>query len=348
MWSVNEYYRGKSYVILGMLAVTCVTALAPTRVYSSERHCLKNVLEGITGAVTGRFQGNPVKPFVPNGFSPFDLSWETVPHLDIRIMGFVYERGVVKSGRNLYLNEVIRELEHSGGELRALKPFAADFLADFKENGLSYFRLSEEGAPILAIEPNSPRSTIEHELQHFRDWKKIRDELVGKGIEPKEAGYRANKIIGSSPKMIRWTEANAVGREIEHSGLTIFDEELTRRLIYPEIAGIVNALQREETLNSNGKRQMIEYMDVAIEKTIRMRELRIATLRDEQLSKQLGYVSRNKSEKLIRQARDLSTLKSEMGLDEPMVREGATAKLFDSRLKPTLLRLGLTEEMLSP
>lgn len=320
---------------------------APRLASGAETFCLRNALVALNEKIGGTFKGNPIQVLIPDGSSPLDLPELVSPQLHLGIMGWMYEHGTVLPGKNQSLNEVLRELADAGGEVRALKPHLSDLKAHFIENRLSYFRVSRDGVPILAIEPFSSEATISHELQHFRDWKAIREKLISQGEERATAGIKANKILLSSPSSVRWTEANAVERELLHIKLSVLDSALTKRIVYPEISSISKTLLKKDAKrypNSNAKRQMIELMDDAIYKAIRIRELRIGALQSPELAKKLGNLSVSKVQALIEQARDLNSLEQEIGISNNSVVGLHT--LYQNRFEQALRQLGIFDRRL--
>ena len=194
-----------------------------------------------------------------------------------RAKGLTYEKEAVLNGHNKYYNSAIDELKLANGELRRLGMLTADIFPPRGEIGLSYFRVTDEGIPIVAIERKVSRAMIEHEMQHFRDWNAMRLKFISEGFSPLEAALKSKKFY-FTPSKVRQTEFNAVKEELKYLNATVLDVEFLRRIVYPEIATIVKTINFQQLtkkkMSSKTKRLLNSFMDKAISKAIRIRRLR--------------------------------------------------------------------------
>ncbi len=288
--------------------------------------------------ITARHGGNPVVYF------PEKTGTENF--LRIGNGGFVHEAGVIQVGRNQLLNGTIKELESAGGEVRSVQTLVSLTLIP-RNSGDSYFRVSANGAPILAIERGSSNATILHELAHFRDWLGFRNDFLADGFDKKVAGLKAKAKLASSPSMTQWTESNAVRAEQALTRSDVTDSHFLRRSVYPEIAAVLKANSKKKKLSARRKHELDAMLDTAIEKAIAIRRLRLTYFQDELAketpnSRQADILQGN-----IAAAADFNTLSKELfpetKWDEIAKEQGLVLDLsfqqrFEERLRRFLLR----------
>ncbi|HVJ65380.1 MAG TPA: hypothetical protein VM901_09005 [Bdellovibrionota bacterium] len=144
-------------------------------------------------------------------------------------------------GQEEWLNKIIRDVQASGGEVR--KWSTKGWFKPTDVSGLSYFAFDPEtGTPRLSFDDNAPRDFIEHEYQHYLDWKEKKLEFMAQGISEREAGLRASHYTHSSPQKIYSTEKNAVQRQLQVLGA----QHRPAQEFYPEIKAAYEWVLREQ------------------------------------------------------------------------------------------------------
>lgn len=235
---------------------------------------LKCILSNLVGKSINTISKNPSKKFPTTKEAFKELELHVEPNS--RVNGLSYEEALALPGRNTFRNEVIKKLEEEGGEVRYIGIISADLIPKFGKQYLSYFRVTKSGRPILAIEKNASTSTIEHELQHFRDWKKQKHKFMEKGLSEKEAAIKSYYYF-QTPKKRRLTERNAVREEIKIGNFDILNPRFLERAIYPEMAAVKKELSIEiilkKKMSKKVRRIVNSYFDQAIKKAIRIRRI---------------------------------------------------------------------------
>ena len=106
----------------------------------------------------------------------------------------------------------IDELAELGGELRLRVTRLG--ISGPEVRGRSHFRYDpHDGIPVISIDPDVDLDVLDHELQHFRDWKHERERLVRSGLDG-EALEAALLKIFSEPEDVQSTERKAVGAQL--------------------------------------------------------------------------------------------------------------------------------------
>lgn len=248
-----------------------------------------------------------------------------------RIIGgtvsFTYEKGIIQQGKNQQLNTFIQEIEEFNGQIRSLSYFDSDISHHSKNISLSYFRVNEEGIPIVAIEKNTDISIIKHEFQHFRDWISLRENLRQNGMNAKEAGIKAYQELGSFHTR-KWTEKNAVRAELKGQNIKLENATMLERSTYPERAAIIELLTlHRANLTHPGKDEfqaILKYMDSIIKKA-----LFITNFRKRKLSNLLKDSNITNKERKIFEGQLKELERSNYITDILMIRENDKLGLYD-------------------
>lgn len=107
---------------------------------------------------------------------------------------------------------VIDELAELGGELRLRITRVGS--SGIEVSGRSHFRYDpEDGIPVISVDPGVDLDILDHEVQHFRDWKRERERLIRSGLEGASL-ENAVRTIFSTPEEIQKYERNAVGAQL--------------------------------------------------------------------------------------------------------------------------------------
>lgn len=275
--------------------------------------------------------GNSIEKFYTSPDSLF--AKDSLPRFTSR--GISSEEGVIKPGSNTQLNAIVAEVEANGGQVRSLSNVALDMSRTPWRN--SYFRTSDDGVPIIALEKGESISTAVHELEHFRDFVRVRDNFIREGVGPEQARMKAKKFMENrNPEILRQTEQHAVRAELDSTQSTLLSDHLVERVVYPEKAAISRAISRAEVLgNPLSPKQTVQingFMDDAIQKALRTREIRREFLSEYLLDPTLSRAQRTAAQRQLQTSSDITTLSREMELDP----HPALLNLFRQRLPKSI------------
>ncbi|HEY8270158.1 MAG TPA: hypothetical protein VIG33_04670 [Pseudobdellovibrionaceae bacterium] len=249
-----------------------------------------------------------------------------------------FEDAVIKPGPDASLNAIIAEVERAGGEVRSIDKLSLGVLPSTKVENLSYFIIDKSGKPIIALEKGADAATIAHELDHFRMWQSFKEKFIKEGLSEKEAIAKANKVMtSSSPKLIRSAEASAVDAELQHRNFSLFNSDLTKRIVYPERAAITKTYEQATDIKKIPKKylaQVYQQMDAAIAKALTIRELRISEIQIQIRKPNITPSEYNQLNIKLTEQFNYDTLGKEMGF----IDSSKSMKLFKTRFPEVLKR----------
>jgi uncharacterized circularly permuted ATP-grasp superfamily protein len=137
-----------------------------------------------------------------------------------------YETAIYRASEDPYINAVIKEVALEGGEIRLIRnkhKKSGEWLNDVPT---PYFWM-QGGKPVIGIDlaQDYAATALAHELEHFRMWKEIKDDLIAGGMDPKLAAQRALSTGSDDPEMRIRGEARSIAAELK---MELNDSEFNR------------------------------------------------------------------------------------------------------------------------
>lgn len=277
---------------------------------SISKRCLQLTKRMFGDRISDKFHDHPVESLKRGIVSDeFSLS-EKYPNAKLFHIRVVEHDRVLLSTEVSWINPMIHDLRANGGEMRLLTELG--FLADNNATNKSYFRVDDEGQPILALARDAPRSHVEHEFQHYLDWKAARNQLMKKfRLTKKDAGVRAFRESLKTPLAMYATEHNAVWAQLVAESKSFqagYEAQTLVSLLHGEMTAMVywgNKIRETPSLKTPQiEAQLRALMRQSIFRTVAFRQSRIEQLRHKPASATIA--------KQIAQLEDLSTLGTEM------------------------------------
>jgi hypothetical protein len=212
---------------------------------------------------TGKHDGNPVQ-YYPKILPAHDICF--------LVQGICLDVGRILPGSNAILNTLIEDIEAVGGVVSSRRLVAAIRFTDFfRDHELSKFSVDlETGCPTIGLSRGADIGEIEHERQHFYDWKRIRDDKISEGLAASEAGIESWRYWSIPAHQVEFEE-NAVRRELRFSNISVRDPLYLSRIIYPQVVGIIRYAEIGEGSGVDAHHQeIVRLIDEAIDKSLHL------------------------------------------------------------------------------
>lgn len=234
----------------------------------------------------------------------------------------IYEGERILQGPNQNLNEKIKAVESEGGQVLALRTYlSAKTIPSHQLSTYSYF-LVNDGKPKLVYGKGASAADIEHEFRHFIEWRDLKRRFIAEGNSPDVAATKAASYLNSKAEIIHRSESLAVRDELQEEPLDIFSREYALRVAYPERAALMRGMDllkaRGKHLSPRSEHDFAVIIDKALEKALRLRELKRQALLRRQADLSLFSPAKFWLKRELKKVMDLTTLPTDVGLlDNP-------------------------------
>jgi uncharacterized circularly permuted ATP-grasp superfamily protein len=182
-----------------------------------------------------------------------------------------YEVAVYRGCDDPFVDSVIKELALEGGEVRLVRNKHMKSGSWLEGTASAYFWLNDGDKPIIGIDlaQDYAATALAHELEHFRMWKEIKDELVEGGMPESRAKREALMRVSGNAEMRMRGEKRSIQAEFK---MELKDSEFNRgydlrarsaiepgytaRICYPQAEGVRELLYqhhiRKQPLDIDG------------------------------------------------------------------------------------------------